>query len=295
MSRPVILTACINGGRPDAAALNPNLPVTPAQIAAAVAEAAALGAAVAHVHVRDPKDGRPSNDPGLWAETVARIRATGADILLNLSASMDGLLYLDDEAGFALLPASTLRPVSGRTAHVIAARPEIGTMDCGTFAMGPAIHVARIDDLREMARLYARAGIRAEVECFDFGHLEIARRLVAEGLLGARPFLQICLGTGYGGAPATRAALLAMYERIPEGAVWAAFAAAEENLWVAREAVALGGHVRAGLEDTLFDSAGLPTTNAALLTTAVAIITGAGGRPAKPAEARQILDLPANA
>lgn len=293
MTRPVILTACVNGGRPDAAELNPNLPVSPEAIAAAAAEAAKLGAAVAHIHVRDPATGLPSNDIGLWRETVGLIRAAGTDILLNLSASMDGLLVLDDAAGFAPAEGTTLRPAAGRADHVLALTPDIGTIDCGTFALGQAIHVARMGDLREMARLYGEKGIRAEVECFDFGHLEVARKLAAEGAFGPRPFMQICLSTGYGGAPATPAALAAMRERIPDGTVWAAFAAGEDNLWIMREAVAGGGHVRAGLEDALFDAAGKPTTNAALLSSAVETVCATGGRPATPAEARAIFGLPA--
>jgi uncharacterized protein (DUF849 family) len=295
MTRPVILTACVNGGRPDAAALNPGLPVGPAMIAAAAARAASQGAAVVHVHVRDPATGLPCNDAALWAETVGLIRAQGTDILLNLSASMDGLLVLDDAAGFAPTSGTTLRPAAGRAEHVVSLRPEIGTIDCGTFAIGQAIHVARLDDLREMARLYSAAGVRAEVECFDFGHLEVARGLVAEGAFGGRPFLQLCLGTGYGGAPATPAALAAMRERIPQGAVWAAFAAGQDNDWVMREAVAGGGHIRAGLEDTLLDPDGRPTSNDALLAAAAGIVSASGGRLATPREARQILGLPARA
>lgn len=291
MSRPVILTACVNGGRPDAAGLNPHLPVEPHAIAAAVAEAAGLGAAIAHLHVRDPATGLPSNDLALWRETVGLIRDAGTDILLNLSASMDGLLVLDDNAGFAPASGTTLRPAAGRADHVLALAPEIGTIDCGTFALGHAIHVARMGDLREMAWLYGTKGVKAEVECFDFGHLEIARHLAAEGAFGARPFLQICLGTGYGGAPATPAALAAMRERIPEGSAWAAFAAGQDNAWVMRETVRLGGHVRAGLEDTLFDADGALTTNAALLSAAVETIAAAGGRAATAAEARGILGL----
>ncbi|MEI4487903.1 3-keto-5-aminohexanoate cleavage protein [Frigidibacter sp. MR17.14] len=294
MSRPVILTACINGGRPDAAALNPGLPVTPEAIAAAVAEAAGAGAAIAHLHARDPATGLPSNDGALWARVVAAIRdrlaAEGRQILLNLSASMDGLLLLDGE-GTRILPGSTLKPPAGRAAHVLAARPEIGTLDCGTFALGEAVHVARLPDLRAMAGLYRAAGVLAEVECFDFGHLETARTLAAEGALGPRPFLQICLGTGYGGAPATPTALAAMRDRLPGDAAWAAFAAGPANRWVITETVAAGGHVRAGLEDTLLDETGAPQTNAALLAEAAALIARAGGRCATPAEARSALGL----
>lgn len=292
MTRAVILTACINGGRPDAAGLNPGLPVSPTQIAAAVAEAATVGAAVAHIHVRDPKSGLPSNDLSLWTQAVRLIHEQGTDILLNLSASMDGFIVLDDDAGFAPALGTTLRPASGRAEHILALRPEIGTIDCGTFAIGDTIHVARASDLRAMARLYDEAGIRAEVECFDLGHLEFARRLVEEGALGPTPFLQICLGTGYGGAPATPTALEAMRERIPTQAVWAAFAAGQDNLWVMREAVAGGGHVRAGLEDTLMDDAGLPASNRRLLQQAAETIQAAGLRLATPREAREILGLP---
>lgn len=288
-----ILTACVNGGRPDAAALNPGLPVTPAAIAAAVAEAAGLGAAVAHIHMRDPDTGAPSNDMALWRETVALIRAGTPDMVLNLSASMDGFLLLDAGAGFAPAPGTTLRPVAARVAHVTVLRPDIGTIDCGTFAIGDVIHVARASDLRETAALYRQAGVLAEVECFDFGHLEIARGLAAEGAFGPRPFVQICLGTGYGGAPATPAALDAMAERVPPGAVWAAFAAGAANEWLIPRVVARGGHVRAGLEDHLLDDRGAPMTNRALLARAAELVRSAGGRLATPAEARHILNIPA--
>lgn len=291
MTLPTIITACINGGRPDAAALNPHLPVTPQQIAAAVAEAAELGAAIAHIHMRDPASGLPSNDIALWREAVALIRSETPDMVLNLSASMDGFLLLDE--GMAPAPGSNLKPAAARVAHVIELRPAIGTIDCGTFAMGDVIHVARLGDLRETAALYRAGGILAEVECFDLGHMEIARILAGEGAFGAQPFVQICLGTGYGGAPATPEAFVAMYSRLPQGAVWAAFAAGAANEDVIRRTVALGGHIRAGLEDHLLDAQGQPLTNHHLLTRAAALLREAGGRPATPDEARSLLGLPA--
>ncbi|WBU51894.1 3-keto-5-aminohexanoate cleavage protein [Paracoccus sp. SCSIO 75233] len=291
MTRPVILTACINGGRPDAASINSSLPISPSAIAAAAKDAARLGAAVLHIHARNPSTGVPCNSPEIWAEIVRLIREDETDILLNLSASMDGFLYLDDSRSFQFSSKSTLRPPAGRAAHILTERPEIGTIDFGTFAIDEAIHVARPSDLREMARLYSEAGIVAEVECFDFGHLETARKLIEEGCFPDRPFVQLCLGTAYGGAPATHSAFSAMRERIPAGLAWAAFAAGDDNIWVMRETVIGGGHVRAGLEDCLTDGNGSPVSNGELLKTAVKTISEAGGRPATPAEARAILGI----
>lgn len=289
MTRDVILTCAVNGGSPTAQDSNPGLPVTSAEIAAAIAEAAEGGAAIAHFHVRDPQTGLPSNDPALYREVVERVRNAGTAIHLNMTCSMDGMLYLDDRH----LPAAetTLRPVAERCAHALSLRPAIATIDCGTFAVGEAIHVARPCDLAEQARLLREAGVKPEVECFDLGHVETARRLVADGALAHPPFLQLCLGTAYGGAPATPEAFAAMRARIPEGAAWAAFAAGQDNLWVMERAIAEGGHVRVGLEDTPFRGDGTPESNAALLAGARAMVERAGHKLASPEVAAATLGL----
>ena len=290
MSREIILTAAVNGGSPKGHEINANLPVSPAEIAQAIGEAAELGAAIAHFHVRDPETGLPSNDPALYREVVERVRNDGIDILLNITCSMDGMVHLDGNG--AIAAETNWKPAKGRVAHVLDLKPAIATMDCGTFAVGDAIHVARATDLTQHAQLLREAGIKPEVECFDFGHLETALRMMKDGAFAGPPFFQICLGTAYGGAPATHEALQAMQSRIPPEAVWAAFAAGRDNLWVMEAAIAGGGHIRAGLEDTLLNENGAPVTNADLLREAANLVERAGCKLASPCQAAELLQIP---
>lgn len=289
MNREIILTAAVNGGNPKAHEINANLPVSPAEIAEAIGEGSELGAAIAHFHVRDPETGLPSNDPELYREVVERVRRNGTDILLNITCSMDGMVYLDGNG--AIAADTNWKPSQGRVAHALDLKPAIATMDCGTFSVGDAIHVARYSDLARHAQLLREAGIKPEVECFDFGHLETALRLMEDGIFSSPPFFQICLGTAYGGAPATREALHAMQSRMPPEAVWAAFAAGEDNLWVMEAAIAAGGHIRTGLEDTLLDHNGEPATNAGLLEAAKNTVESQGGKLASPSRAAEILQI----
>lgn len=289
MSREIILTAAVNGGSPKGHEINTNLPVSPAEIARAIGKAAELGAAIAHFHVRDPETGLPSNDPALYREVVERVRNDGIDILLNITCSMDGMVYLDSSGRIA--PETNWKPAQGRVSHVLDLKPAIATMDCGTFAVGDAIHVARASDLAQHAQLLRNAGIKPEVECFDFGHLETALRMLADGAFADPPFFQICLGTAYGGAPATREALLAMQSRMPPEAVWAAFAAGRDNLWVMEETIAGGGHIRAGLEDTLLNQNGEPVNNRDLLKEAGNLVERAGCKLASPRQAADLLQV----
>lgn len=291
MSRDVIVTCAINGGSPTAHEIHPGLPKSPQEIVDAVREAAACGAAVAHIHARDPVTGLPSNDPALFRAIAGGVRAAGIDILLNLSCSMDGMVLFDDEALPALDARTTLSPVESRVRHALELRPEIATIDCGTIGVGESVFVARRSDLKAMARLYRAAGVKPEIECFDLGHMENARLLVADGDIAAPPFVQICLGTAYGGALATAEAFTAMKSRLPDAAVWAAFEAGPAWATTLRAAVEAGGHVRVGLEDTLLDHGGGPMSNARLICDARAIVEAAGHRVADTRAARQILHL----
>jgi 3-dehydrocarnitine:acetyl-CoA trimethylamine transferase len=291
VTQDIILTCAINGGGERSHLDNPRLPITPEQIFAEIREVAAAGASVAHIHARDPETGRPSNEPALFSEIAARVREAGVDILLNLSCSMEGTLIFDDAHFPALDAASTLVPVKRRVGHALENRPEIATIDCGTFAVGEAVFVARRSDLREMARLYRDASIKPEIECFDLGHMETARALVAEGSFAPPPFVQICLGTAYGGAPATPEAFEAMRSRVPNGAQWAGFASGPDWAFTAEAAARAGGHMRTGLEDTLLLTDGRPASNIRLVKQAIAIAERVGRRIASPARAKSILGL----
>jgi uncharacterized protein (DUF849 family) len=289
--RDVIITCAVNGGSDAALAENPALPISPAQICEAALEAAEAGAAIVHIHVRDPITGKPSNEFALYAEVMERLRAPATDVLINLTCSMASLVALDVEGGVRLAEGTTLDTPRARVRHALELKPDIATIDCGVFAIGEAIFVGRFSDLREMGRLYAAAGIRPELECFDLAHIETAKRLIAEGEIAAPPFIQICLGTGYG-APDNVAALDGMRAQLPAGAVWAAFGCGVRQLALVPDIVRAGGHVRVGLEDSRVMVDGTLATNGGLVSAAAGMIRELGHRPASVARAREILGLP---
>jgi 3-dehydrocarnitine:acetyl-CoA trimethylamine transferase len=282
---PFITCAVTGGG--DTVARHPGVPVTPAQIAASAVEAARAGAAIVHLHVREPATGAPSREPSLFREAVELIRSSGVDAVVNVTTGVGGTLVVDADG----------RPAAGtdlvgpeeRLAHVVAARPDVCTLNCASLNHGEAVYVSPPSYLRALARRIRELGVKPELEVFDLGALAFVRRLLADDLVAAPPFVQVCLGIPWG-APATRAALAAFLDGLPEGAVWTAFAAGEDGLPLLAQALVHGGNLRVGLEDRLTLD-GEPTTNAALVARAVEIVERLGGRVAGPDEARQRLGL----
>jgi uncharacterized protein (DUF849 family) len=287
-ARPVVVTCAVTGGG-DAGLAHPRLPVTPKEIAAAAVEALDAGAAVIHVHVRDPETRRASHRFELYAELMDRLRGCGREAIINVTASMAGQVFLTAEGPMALAPETTLSRPAERARHVLKLKPDIATLDCGSMTMGESVFVARRSDLAEMARLYQAAGIKPELECFELGHLETARSLIDAGLIEAPPLVQICLGTGYGAA-ATPAAFEAMRASLPAGVAWAAFGCHDQALPIAARAVLAGGHVRVGLEDTL-RLGGEFTCNGRLVERACRLIEDLGHPVATVPEARAALGL----
>jgi uncharacterized protein (DUF849 family) len=158
------------------------VPVTPVQIADAALEAAQAGAAIAHIHVRDPETGGPSRDLALYRDVVERIRAAGTDVVMNLTAGMGGDLVLGgSETPLPPNPDGTdMVGATERLAHVAELLPEICTLDCGTmnFAEGDYVMTNTPSMLREMARQIRELGVRPEIEVFDTGHLVFAKELI---------------------------------------------------------------------------------------------------------------------
>lgn len=289
---------CAVTGAGDTAARSEAVPVTPAQIAQAATEAARAGAAVAHIHVRDPDTGAGSRDPALFAEAVERIRGADVDVVLNLTAGMGGDLVLGGvDQPLPPDPAGTdMAGARERLAHVEQLRPEICTLDCGTmnFAAGGEYIMANTPGmLRAMAGHVQALGVRPELEVFDTGHLVFVHELIAEGLIDAPALIQLCMGIPYG-APADPDTLLAMVRALPSGAVFSAFAIGRLQLPYVAMAALLGGNVRVGLEDNLYLSRGRLATNAELVARAVAILEGMGVRVLGPAEVRERLSLRAH-
>jgi uncharacterized protein (DUF849 family) len=291
MSRKVMI-ACALTGAAASPEKNPALPVTPREIAESGIAAARAGAAIVHIHVRDPKTAAPSMALGYYREVVERIRASGVDVVINTTAGMGGDLYLDpdDPSGFA--EGTDLVDGITRLAHVEELLPDICTLDCGSlnFGEGSLVYVSTPDMLRAGAKRIQELGVRPELEIFDTGHLWFANKLVAEGLIDDPPMYQLCMGIPYG-APPEPALLAALVPQIPPGVVWTSFAIGRMQMpWVA-QSVLLGGHVRVGLEDNLYLGRGHAVTNAELVANAVTIITAMGAEVATPDEAREILAL----
>jgi uncharacterized protein (DUF849 family) len=274
---------------------SPHVPVTPKQIADAATEAAKAGAAVAHIHVRDPSTGAGSRATDLYKDVVERIRASSTDVVINLTAGMGGDMVLGGvEKPLPLKVAGTdMAGAEERLAHVSALLPEICTLDCGTMnflAGGDYIMVNSVDILRAMARRIQALGVRPECEVFDTGHLWQVKDLIAEGLLDDPVLIQLCMGIPYG-APADLPTFLSMVQNLPPNSVWSSFAISRMQLpWVAQSVLA-GGNVRVGLEDNLFLGKGQLATNGMLVERAAAILSGMNVRLMTAAEVRRKLKL----
>ena len=287
---------CALTGAGDTVGRSEHVPVTPARSADSALEAARAGAAVVHIHVRDPATGAGARDPALFREVVERIRAASdVDPVLNLTAGMGGDLVLGDaDSPLPVDPVSTdMASASERLTHVEELMPEICTLDCGTmnFAAGGEYIMANTPGmLRAMARRVQELGVRPELEVFDTGHLVLVHELIAEGLIDDPALIQLCLGIPYG-APADLATLLAMVARLPAGAVYSAFAIGRLQLPYAALAPLIGANVRVGLEDNLYLSRGRLATNAELVERAVGLLDGIGVRVLGPDEVREKLLL----
>jgi uncharacterized protein (DUF849 family) len=289
MRDKVILTCAVTGAG-DTVGKHPGVPVTPAQVADACAEAAKAGAAIAHVHVRDPKTGQGARDPALFREVVARVRDSGTDIVLNLTAGMGGNLLLDADDPSRMIAGTDLATPAERMRQVEELLPEMCTLDCGSMNFGDAVVVNRVRDLERMAAIARRVGVKPELEVFDFGQIEIAKHLIAAGLVPGRPLFQLCLGISWG-APATTESMAAMKAALPPGADWAAFAISRNEFPMVAQAALLGGNCRVGLEDNLYLGKGRLATNGELVERAVTILDSIGFGVMTPAEARAQLEL----
>ena len=294
MNAEVFITCAVTGAG-DTTGASHRVPVTPAEIADAALEAARSGAAVAHIHVRDPETGRGSRDVALYREVVERVRAADVDVVLNLTAGMGGDLVLGgEEAPLPLDDGGTdLAGASERLAHVEELRPEICTLDCGSMnfaAGGDYVMVNSPGMLRAMARRIQELGVRPELEVFDTGHLVMVEHLVRDGLIDDPLLVQLCMGIPYG-APDDPGTLLALVNRLPAGCVFSAFSIGRMQLPYVAMAALAGGNVRVGLEDNLLLARGVPATNGQLVERAVTILEAMNVRILGPAEVREKLRL----
>ncbi len=289
-----VFITCAVTGSGDTVGKSDKVPFTPEQIANDCVAAAKAGAAITHIHVRDPITGAPARAVEYYEEVVDRIRSSDTDVVLNLTTGMGGDITLGsverplplDEVGTDLAGASE------RLEHVTKLRPEICTLDCGTmnFGEGDYVMTNTTNTLHEMARQITSLGVRPEVEVFDTGHLWQAKALVEAGALADPVMVQLCMGIPWG-APADLNTFMAMVNNIPEHWPFSAFSIGREQLrYVALAAIA-GGNVRVGLEDNLYLSRGELASNADLVERAVQILDGMNVGILGPDEVRDQLSL----
>ena len=287
MNFEVVITCAVTGAS-DTVGKHPAVPVTPEQIAGAAIDAASAGAAIVHCHVRDPETGKGARDVALYRETVDRIRSSGTDVVINLTAGMGGDLVIGpDDSPTDFGEDTDLVGAMDRLPHVEELLPEICSLDCGSlnFGDGSMVYVSTPDMLRRGARRIRELGVKPELEIFDTGNLSFALQLLREDLLESPPLFQLCHGIPWG-APADVGVLKSSVDQLPRDANWTAFALGRYQMAFAAQAVILGGNVRVGLEDNLYLEKGVFASNAQLVERARNIIELMGARVLGPEETR---------
>ncbi len=253
---------------------NPHLPTSPEEIASEAVAAHAAGAAIAHIHLRD-EHGRPTADLAIAQRTLDLIAASGSDVLVQLSTGV-GLTVPYEER-----------------MRIVEARPTMATLNVATMTFATGEFRNPPDGVRRLAARMRELDVKPELEIYDHGHLEMALRLLDEGLLAPPLQFSIVLGV-HGGATATPRNLVALVDHLPDDAVWQVIGIGRSNLAMTAIGLAMGGNARTGMEDTLMLRRGEPATgNASLVERLAAVARAIEREPATTLEAARLLGLPA--
>ncbi len=266
----LIITAALTGAevtRED----NPNLPVTPAEIADAAYDCYRAGASIVHLHVRN-EDGSPTQSAELYRETMDLIRGR-CNLIIQTSTG----------GAVGMSPEERLQPVY--------LKPEMATLSTGSVNFGDDVFMNPPAYLEKFARVMQEQGVKPEIEAFDVGMINNALRLVKKGLLSEPLHFDFVMGVP-GGIPGTVKNLLHMAESIPPGSSWTVAGMGRTELPLGTAAIITGGHVRVGFEDNIYYTRGVLAESNALLVERIARVAEIHSRPvASPDEARALLGL----
>jgi 3-keto-5-aminohexanoate cleavage enzyme len=272
----VIITAAVTGSAPTKE-MNSAVPYSPAEIAQSAIECWRAGAAIAHIHVRDPETGRPDFRVELFREVMERIRGE-CDMLINLTTSGFHLQGEGEE-----IIEKRLQPV--------ALRPEICSLDVGSMNFRGRVFVNPPDWGEAAAKRMQEYGVKPEIEVFDVGHIYQALNLIQNELVEEPPYFQLCMGTKWG-IEATAENLLFMKSKLPPNAQWSVLGVGKAQLPMIALGMLLESNVRVGLEDNLYLRRGvLAKSNAELVEMAVRLAHHLQQEVATPKEARDILGI----
>jgi len=269
--KKVIITVAVTGAE-TTRQQQPNLPITPDEIAASAADACKAGASICHLHVRT-EDSAPTQDPSIFAEAIRKIR-TRCDIVIEVTTG--GAVGMSD--------AERLAPV--------ALAPEMASLDCGSVNFGDEVLVNTMPQLREYASKMREAKVKPTLECFDLGHVTNAAMLVKEGFIEKPYYFSFVLGVP-GGVPANMRSMIAMIDALPQDSTWAGIGiGGKASAFVGPATLVLGGNPRVGFEDNIYIEKGvLAKDNAELVDRIVHLAGHLGLAVASPGEARRILGL----
>jgi uncharacterized protein (DUF849 family) len=293
MSQPLprVIITCAVTGNLTTPEQTPHLPITPAQIVESALEAGEAGAAIVHLHVRDPETGRPSMSIDLYREVVERIRAGDPRLILNVTTGPGGRYVPSDDNPAVAGPGTTLLPPEARVAHIAALKPDICTLDLNTMNSGGQVVINTPGNVRRMARVIREASVRPEIELFDSGDIALLHDLVADGTLDPAPMCSFVMGVRYGFQPSPETVLYAR-GLLPSGSTFTAIGIGRHVFPTVAQSYLAGGHVRVGLEDGIFLARGeLARSNADLVAKARRIVEDLGGTIATTAEGRALLGL----
>jgi uncharacterized protein (DUF849 family) len=287
----VIITCAVTGNltTPEQ---TPYLPITPEQIAEACLGAAEAGAAIVHIHVRDPLTGRPSMLLDHYVDVVQRIRARNPELILNITTGPGGRFVPSKDDPKIAAEGTTLMVPEKRVEHIAALRPDICTLDLNTMNSGREVVINTPSNVRRMAKVITEAGVKPEIELFDSGDIALMSDLLADGTLHGPVLCSFVMGVRYGFQPAPETVLYAR-NLLPPDAEFTAIGIGKAAFTSVAQSYLAGGHVRVGIEDAVYLSRGqLATSNAEMVKKARRIVEDLGGTIATVEEARRIVGLP---
>ncbi|MBW2370135.1 MAG: 3-keto-5-aminohexanoate cleavage protein [Deltaproteobacteria bacterium] len=257
------ITCALTGGG-DTTKKNPNIPITPKEIAQEADVAAKAGASMVHMHVRNPATGLESTDKSHFIEVVDRIRQQGTDVIINLTTAIGTDVVFDEKNPSQLAPGTDFWPPERRLEHIEEAMPDVCSLDVPIMNYADTPYCNLPEHVRLMAKRLKEIKVKPEIECFDLGDLWATQRFIDEGLFD---------------------------DMLPENCVWGTLGVGSFQMQMVAQSVLLGGNVRVGLEDNLYIAKGKPATNAMLVESAVDIIQRLGGHVGTVKAARKLLNL----
>ncbi len=287
----VFITAAVTGNL-TLPSQTPHLPITPEQIADACLGAAEAGAAVTHIHVRDPETGMPSMKIEYYQDVVARIRKKNTQLIINITTGPGGRYVPDKDEPRNFAPGTTLMNPEKRVEHITILKPDIATLDLNTMNSGGQVVMNTPGNARRMAKVLYEAGAKPEIELFDSGDIAMMHDMVKDGSLKGPLLTSFVMGVQYGYQPSPETVIYAR-NLLPHDAQFTAIGIGRTVFTMAAQSYLAGGHVRVGLEDGVYLGRGvLAESNAVMVEKVRRMVEDLGGQIATPREAREIIGLP---